>query len=129
MRRQDSSVNFNRNWTDYRNGFGNPAGNFFIGLERLHNLTANGVHLTVVLRDFDNVRKEAKYSNFQIGNEEEKYILKDLGTYSGQAGDAFKSHKGAKFSTPDQFNGDGNIDCGSLFEGGWWFHSHSCYDA
>ena len=41
QQRIDSSVSFKRNWADYKNGFGVFNGNFWLGLESLHQLTAS----------------------------------------------------------------------------------------
>ncbi|XP_033150723.1 fibroleukin-like [Drosophila busckii] len=38
QRRVDGSVNFNRTWEEYRNGFGDLRGSFWLGLERLHQM-------------------------------------------------------------------------------------------
>src|SRR6218665_1999705 len=41
MQRFDGSVNFNRNWVKYRNGFGNiRRGEFWLGNEKVHRLTS-----------------------------------------------------------------------------------------
>lgn len=41
--RFDGSVNFLRGWTDYKHGFGNMATEFWLGLEKIHMITNQGV--------------------------------------------------------------------------------------
>ncbi|XP_052871556.1 angiopoietin-1-like, partial [Anopheles cruzii] len=78
--RFDGSVNFYRNWKEYRNGFGDIEKEFWIGLERIHQLTSGQPHeLMVELRDFKGNYKFALYEAFEIGSEAEHYNLKTLG--------------------------------------------------
>jgi len=42
QRRLDGSVDFYRNWTDYRRGFGDLEGEFWLGNEHIHQLTNQG---------------------------------------------------------------------------------------
>lgn len=42
MQRFDGSVNFNRNWTEYRNGFEDKVRDeYWLGNERVHRMTSN----------------------------------------------------------------------------------------
>ncbi|XP_013104427.1 ficolin-2-like [Stomoxys calcitrans] len=128
LRRQDGSVDFNRNWTEYKFGFGNRNGELFIGLEELHVLTTYGPpqELLVMLRSFENETRYAKYDRFRVGNETEKYAIIELGTYSGDAGNSLEQHKGMKFSTPDQDNDIyDSLNCAKDWASGWWFRK--CY--
>ena len=42
QRRQDGSVDFNRNWVDYENGF---TEEFWLGLSKMHRLTPDGAKI------------------------------------------------------------------------------------
>lgn len=105
QRRFDGSENFYRDWSAYRDGFGNLKGEFFMGLEKLHQMTKSQPYeLYVELTDFRGEVRHARYDNFHIGSEEEKFMLKSLGTYSGNAGDALHYNLHDQFTTFDRDN-------------------------
>ena len=85
QRRQDGSVEFFRNWTEYENGFGNLVAEFWLGLKKIHRLTKSG-HKTLRI-DMTELEKNetayhANYSHFYVSNETEQYKLKVFG-YTG----------------------------------------------
>ncbi|XP_065355083.1 ryncolin-4-like [Calliphora vicina] len=125
QRRQDGSESFFVNWNYYKRGFGNQFREFFIGLEKLHYLTDSGPHeLLIQLADFNGNLKYALYDEFVVGNESERYQLKKLGSYSGNAGDYMRIHEGMYFSTRDRDNdASPNLHCAKLFQGGWWYNN------
>ena len=54
QKRQDGSVDFYRGWDDYKQGFGNLSGEFWLGLEKIHRLTASSSYkLRVDLEDIN----------------------------------------------------------------------------
>ena len=83
QRRVDGSENFFRNWIDYKTGFGNLSGEFWLGLDKIHRLSASGQNvLRVDLETFEKETAYAIYKSFSVGNESEVYIL-NVGNYSG----------------------------------------------
>ena len=82
QKRLDGSVNFYRGWNDYKKGFGNLNGEFWLGLDKIHRLTKTKSKLRVDLEDFNRNTVYADYSHFAITDERRKYKL-SLGTYSG----------------------------------------------
>ncbi|KAH8300671.1 hypothetical protein KR018_006212, partial [Drosophila ironensis] len=122
QRRVDGSVSFNRSWEEYKHGFGDLRGNFFLGLEKIHRLTSNQPHeLYLELRDVRGTTQYARYNNFRVGSEEQAYELIDLGEYSGTAGNSFVYHQGNKFSTFDRDNDTYDGHCARRYGAGWWY--------
>lgn len=84
QRRRDGSVDFYRAWNEYKNGFGNLNGEFWLGLDKIHRLTVHGDYkLRVDLEDFEGNKAYAEYSSFGVTSEKAKYVL-SLGSYSGK---------------------------------------------
>lgn len=126
QRRVNGSVDFYRDWQAYRNGFGSFDGEFFLGLEKIYWLTKSRPYeLYVELVDFANQKFYAHYDNFLIGSEQEKYMLKSLGNYSGNAGDALTYNLYDKFTTIDSDNDKWDKGNAAVwYKGGGWFNLH-----
>ena len=86
QRRQDGSVDFYRDWADYKAGFGNLSGEFWLGLDKIHRLSKSGQNvLRVDLMDFNGAQPFAKYRSFSVADESNKYRLHiHIGSYSGK---------------------------------------------
>ncbi|XP_015244886.1 PREDICTED: fibroleukin-like [Cyprinodon variegatus] len=125
--RQDGSVDFNRTWQEYKEGFGSLQGEHWLGNAALHALTSTGQHqLRVELEDWYQQKRQATYSNFKVASEADRYRL-TAHEYSGDAGNALSyskhyNHDGRPFSTADRDHdryASGN--CGQYYGAGWWF--------
>ena len=83
QKRQDGSVDFYLNWSDYKQGFGNLSGEFWLGLEKIYRLTSDDNNtMRVDLEDFEGNTAYAEYDMFGVMSENDKYKL-ILGNYSG----------------------------------------------
>ncbi|TEA29664.1 hypothetical protein DBR06_SOUSAS510258 [Sousa chinensis] len=125
QRRSDGSVDFYRDWAAYKQGFGSQLGEFWLGNENIHALTAQGSsELRVDLVDFEGNHQFAKYQSFKMAGEAEKYKLV-LGAFVGgsAAGDSLTPHKDQFFSTKDQDNDKSSSNCAVQFQGAWWYDS------
>ncbi|XP_049540992.1 protein scabrous [Anopheles darlingi] len=121
QRRQDGSVDFNRSWEEYAQGFGTPAGEFWIGNEPLHHLTQdNCSRLRIIMQDIYDNHWHADYATFRIGSRQAGFRL-ELGGYSGNASDAFEYQNRMQFSAIDVDRDISNTHCAGNYEGGWWF--------
>ncbi len=84
QKRRDGSVDFFRAWDDYKRGFGNLNGEFWLGLDKIHRLTVSSSNkLRVDLEDLHGNTAFAEYSSFSVTSERAKYQL-NLGSYSGE---------------------------------------------
>ena len=128
QRRISDSVDFDRDWDDYVTGFGDVDGNYWMGLEEIHQLTTtNYVSLYIDIETLEGEPFTVKLHTFSVGNATNNYAMH----YSGesQTSDRLKNrvfpdiYNGMMFTTRDRDNdlrGDGN--CASdLYRGGWWY--------
>ena len=123
--KKDSLVNFNRNWTDYEEGFGNLTTEFWYGLEEIHCLTQRGQwEMRVDYQKNDKTWSYLHYNQFSVGSASEEYPL-TVGGFTGVGTDLFALGplNGMKFSTPDNDNDKWSRNCAATWKGGWWYNS------
>ena len=120
-------TSFNRNWEDYRTGFGNLTGEFWLGNDNIHRLAATPVSFRVEFHEGGN-KLHAKYENFVVAGADDKYRW-NMDSYSGTLSNAIYDVINVgllltemQFSTPDQDNdGNGGGSCALERNNGWWF--------
>ena len=83
----DGTVDFYRNWQNYKLGFGDVNAEHWLGNEKLYKLLSlhHNNELRVDLEANDKTKKYAKYSSFSVGAETAQYRLTVTG-YAGNAG-------------------------------------------
>ena len=83
QRRLDGSVDFYRGWQDYKQGFGNLSGEYWLGLDKIHRMTnILQNELRIDMEDTSGNTRYAHYDLFTISNENKKYQL-NIGVYDG----------------------------------------------
>ena len=121
QRRKDGSVDFYRGWNDYKAGFGQLTGEFWLGNDKIHRLTASrSSSLRVELEDWYGNKVYAKYGSFSVGDEQAQYRLQ-VGSYSGTSRDSLKYHNNMNFTTKDRDNDRHPSNCAILYTGAWWY--------
>ncbi|XP_040575032.1 uncharacterized protein [Lepeophtheirus salmonis] len=119
---------FDKNWKDYRNGFGEPDKEHWLGLDYMTSLMRRPQDLTILLFD-ENIKKvRIKLLNAVISGRNSSFSLKYDAVI---AFDELKNRSitlpkstpisGLKFSTRDKNSYPDQKNCANLFTGGWWF--------
>uniref|UniRef100_A0A8C0H150 Tenascin N n=1 Tax=Chelonoidis abingdonii TaxID=106734 RepID=A0A8C0H150_CHEAB len=122
QRRNTGQLDFYKRWRNYVEGFGDPLGEFWLGLDKLHNLTSSTpiqYEIRVDLRT-SNDSAYAVYDFFQVASSKDKYRL-SVGNYQGTVGDALTYHNGWKFTTWDRDNDVALSNCARSHRGAWWY--------
>ncbi|KAM6052880.1 angiopoietin-4 isoform 2-T2 [Theristicus caerulescens] len=110
------------NLSEPKKGFGDAAGEYWLGNEAVHLLTSQAPYaLRIELRDWEGSQVYAHYGKFQLGSERQLYRL-SLQDYSGTAGQqSGMALQGTRFSTRDADNDNCLCKCAQMLSGGWWF--------
>ena len=128
QRRQDGSVDFNRVWKEYEDGFGKLTGEFWYGLRALHCLTDQGgweMRMDIKLANGTNIFLQ--YEQFKVASAKDKYKL-TVGGFQGTTTDPLVLHNGTYFTTKDQDNDRWGKNCAihnwsNTPTGGWWYYN------
>ncbi|XP_067894466.1 fibrinogen-like protein 1-like protein [Heterodontus francisci] len=131
----NSSLDFDRTWQDYKQGFGLVNGDHWLGNEFMHRLTSkpSPYKLGIKLIDMNGEMKWGEYDPFRIEGEESRYKIR-LGLYQGTATDALTqdtetyNHDNQEFTTKDRDNDNYFQNCAKLElhgipGGGWWYNA------
>ncbi|XP_059175165.1 angiopoietin-related protein 7-like isoform X2 [Physella acuta] len=122
QRRVKGDVNFTRNWSDYKNGFGSLAGDYWLGNDWISNLTQKGYSELRFDMKYKGKSYYAVYSDVSVGNEADLYRIKF--TYkTGNTTDSFSYHNGMAFSTLDRDTVRSSSNCADSYKGGWWYNA------
>ncbi|XP_073461587.1 fibrinogen gamma chain isoform X1 [Aquarana catesbeiana] len=143
QRRLDGSVDFNKNWNQYKEGFGylspTDTTEFWLGNEKTHLLSTQSTIpyvLRIEVEDWTGQTSTADYATFRLGAEKDNYRLTYAYFIGGEAGDAFDgfdfgddpsdkfftSHNGMQFSTYDKDNDKFEGNCAEQDGSGWWMN-------
>ena len=126
QKRKDGSVDFNRGWGEYEDGFGKLTGEFWYGLRALHCLTGQGgweMRMDIKLANGTNIFLQ--YEQFKVASANDKYKL-TVGGFQGTTTDPMAYHNGMNFTTRDSDNDQWRNNCAindGQPAGGWW-HKH-----
>ncbi|XP_015503961.1 angiopoietin-related protein 7 isoform X1 [Parus major] len=122
QRRKVGLTSFNRDWKQYREGFGNIRGDFWLGNENIYRLSRRPTVLRVELEDWEGNTRYAQYRQFTLSNEINSYRL-FVGNYTGNtARDSLRYHNNTAFSTKDKDNDKCVDDCAQFRKGGYWYN-------
>jgi len=119
----DGSDFFNRSWAEFKVGFNDSRGNYWLGNDLLHQLTNEARYKLrcLVQARSNGVVYVANYGTFLVASESTNYTLR-VAEYSGNAGDSMSYHNGMMFSTYDIDNDrDDSGNCAQVFAGGLWY--------
>ncbi|XP_069574432.1 tenascin-N [Brachyistius frenatus] len=121
QRRTTGKLDFMKRWRQYIAGFGDMTEEFWIGLDKIYELTNTPTQYEL---RFDlgvgSERAYAVYDSFKIAPVKQKFKL-TVGKYSGTAGDAMTYHQGRPWTTVDSDNDIALGNCALTHRGAWWY--------
>lgn len=123
QQRNDTTVNFSRNWVSFENGFGKPGVGFWVGNKYMHAITLNRRHmLRIELPDiyWGDQSLFGEYDNFQVSSPSTNYILQ-VGNFRGNMANILSAVNNSAFSTWDRDNDDLDGSCVMEMKGAWWY--------
>lgn len=125
QRRVDGTVDFYRNWTSYKEGFGGLNHEFWLGNDKLYTFTnQKNYQLRVDAVNSQGTSFYNLHDTFRINDESDKYRLTITSISGGNTGggSALGGNNDNRFSTYDQDNDPSDTyHCAQEHRGAWWY--------
>ncbi|XP_022798291.1 ficolin-2-like [Stylophora pistillata] len=127
QRKSSDSIDFNRDWIAYKNGFGNLYGDFWLGLDKVHRLTkSDNYKLNLYWKMENSEVHRFRFDHFEVESEDTWYKLRV--EVSGNDWGPLKDSNGQTLTTGDQdSNGHTGYTCVKKCGIGWWYNSTACH--
>ena len=127
QKRFDGSIDFDGNWTTFKDGFGDVYTEYWLGNEFVHQYTSHQpTEGLVEARNFSDVRAAVKLDNVVLSSEANTYTITFLCsevTHSDLCAN-WNYLKGKRFSTKDRdMDYHQAVNCAQQFKAGWWHNS------
>ncbi|XP_069946206.1 angiopoietin-1 isoform X2 [Cherax quadricarinatus] len=132
--RQITQVSFSKGWEDYKTGFGDPHGEYWLGNNNLHALTSGGrrYQLKVIATNLRGEQLSAVWETFSVADEANEYrVIMGGYTSTSTLNDALTSEhdwanlNGSSFTTVDSDHDTwSGVNCAQHLGsgGGWWYN-------
>jgi len=119
----DGSNFFDRSWAEFKVGFGDTSGNFWLGNDLISQLSLTGNYkLRFDLQENGtNDWYWAEYTTFTVLDEASNYRLQVAGYSSDTGYDALGYSNGMMFTTYDRDNDQWINNCALYTGGGFWY--------
>nr|XP_039249834.1 protein scabrous-like [Styela clava] len=119
QKRKDGSQDFDKTMEEYKRGFGDVYGEYWLGLDTIKSLTNKvrmSVGIQIILEDWEGNFRTATYSQFYVYG---KYYSLVASEHSGDIGDSLLQSNGMPFMVKEE---NGHVGpCPIRRKAGWWF--------
>ena len=115
---------FRRPWSDYKNGFSDSSGNFWLGNDVISGMTSSySCELYILMHMTNGAIEYVTYNPITVRDESHEYELSTITKSGGNVSqDGLASRQGQKFSTYDYDNdADSSTNCANYIGCGFWF--------
>ena len=123
----DTANSFDKNWTEFKAGFSDSSGNFWLGNDNIHQLTnSRSCTLKITFTTSSGTSEYANYAGFKIDTEANGYKIMTASLVRGSSTitfDALFYRLNTKFTTKDQNNiaSGGSATCATKYQAGFWY--------
>ncbi|XP_046330988.2 angiopoietin-2-like [Haliotis rufescens] len=129
VQKQSLGIDFYRTWQEYRDGFGTPGGDFWLGLEKMKAIsdkTPGRLIINMLYKKGQPTWGQIICHSFKLTDELDGFRLNFSHTAASKnpINDVITDLRGARFSTKDRdHDEDPAGSCSQKHHSGWWFRS------